>query len=154
MAAQNLMYNQTSDFSDINKFKHVSPYSDMAEGDRPAPNHKVQAFGPENCAFTNDFADHLLHSWDGHGDLSCSLAQDDPFSFGSIMFHSEGDGTSLDARFEALDTSFDLLPKFQTKNSSLDLVSDLLAAECSMPGEETLIDIPSSNAVPITPGNS
>ncbi len=68
-----------------------------------------------------------------------------------LHLHGNGDSTSLDPWSEALSSSFDLLPNLQTDSPLLDLVPDSCTTESLMPWEET---IPSSNAVPITPGNS
>ena len=93
----------------------------------------------------------MLEAWDEYGDLSCSSAQDNPFNFEGFGLHGNGDSTSLDPWSQALSSSFDLLPNLQTDSPPLDIVPDPCTTESLMPWEEV---IPSSNAVPITPGNS
>lgn len=156
MAAQaSFPNNQAFGIPEAEVLNHNFLNSDMAEKNVSNPNHLVQPFRPEKPYFVNDFAEHLLGSWDGCGDLSCLSGQEDLFSFDSCRLHGNGDNTNLDPWVETSSASFGLPPKLQNDNPPLDVVPDPLAAEWSMLWEESLTDIPSSNAVPVAAsGNS
>ena len=155
MAAQpSFMYNQAFDYIAPEELDHVFLDSETAEKSASELEDLVQPFRSEKPAFVNDFAEDLPISWYEYGELPCSSPQDGPFRFESSGSHCNGDSTSLDPWVETSSMSFHTLPKLQTDNPPLNFLPNPRTAEWSMPWEEDLTDIPSSNSVPIALGNS
>ena len=128
--------------------------SEITEICNSNPNDPVQAFNPEDRPLVERPVEKQLDSWDGTGSLTSLLVQGNLLDFDSSEVHGNGDGASLDTRYEALSIGIDPLPKLQADNFILDLAPDSRAAKSLTPLEETLAEIPNPIAFSIIPDSS